>query len=157
MKLRQLKGFCGSEASIYTVLKSDGKTCVSEFIEEWIKDFEPAVVNFVSRLKSIGTVTGATENFFRLNEGNAPDDLVCALHDLPEMRMRLYCIRLTDKIVIVGGGGPKNVRAWQEDPKLKKAAEFMISVSGWVRRNISNGDLEYSEDGLTLVGKLDLP
>lgn len=33
-------------------------------------------------------------------------------------KLRLYCLRFSDQIVILGNGGVKNTRTYEEDPKL---------------------------------------
>ena len=33
-------------------------------------------------------------------------------------KLRLYCLRLSDQIVIIGNGGVKSTRTYEEDPKL---------------------------------------
>ena len=33
-------------------------------------------------------------------------------------KLRLYCLRLSDQIVILGNGGVKKTRTYEEDPKL---------------------------------------
>lgn len=33
-------------------------------------------------------------------------------------RLRLYCLRISDQILILGNGGIKNTRTYQEDEKL---------------------------------------
>ena len=58
---------------------------------------------------------GALERFFR-PEGTMNDNV----HALPieSGKLRLYCLRLSDQIVILGNGGVKATRTYQEDPKL---------------------------------------
>lgn len=58
---------------------------------------------------------GALERFFR-NEGRMKDNL-CAL-SIDSRRLRLYCLRISDKILIVGNGGEKTTRTYQEDETL---------------------------------------
>lgn len=58
---------------------------------------------------------GALERFFRI-EGHVNDDL-CALA-IDSRRLRLYCLRISDKILIVGNGGEKTTRTYQEDEVL---------------------------------------
>lgn len=58
---------------------------------------------------------GALERFFR-NEGRMKDSL-CAL-SIDSRRLRLYCLRISDKILIVGNGGEKTTRTYQEDETL---------------------------------------
>lgn len=58
---------------------------------------------------------GALERFFRI-EGRMNDNL-CAL-SIDSRRLRLYCLRISDKILIVGNGGVKTTRTYQEDEIL---------------------------------------
>lgn len=58
---------------------------------------------------------GALERFFRL-EGRINDNL-CAL-SIDSRQLRLYCLRISDKILIVGNGGEKHTRTYQEDEIL---------------------------------------
>ncbi len=59
---------------------------------------------------------GALERYFR-REGRM-DDSVVALPVL-KSRLRLYCLRLTDKILIIGNGDVKNSRTYQKDETLQ--------------------------------------
>ena len=58
---------------------------------------------------------GALERFFRI-EGKMKDDL-CAL-SLDSHKLRLYCLRISDQILIIGNGGVKTTRTYQEDESL---------------------------------------
>ncbi len=58
---------------------------------------------------------GALERFFR-NEGRMNDNL-CGL-SIDSRRLRLYCLRISDQILIVGNGGEKTTRTYQEDKTL---------------------------------------
>lgn len=58
---------------------------------------------------------GALERFFR-NEGRMNDNL-CAL-SIDSRRLRLYCLRISDQILIVGNGGEKTTKTYQEDEIL---------------------------------------
>lgn len=33
-------------------------------------------------------------------------------------KLRLYCLRLSDSVLIVGNGGQKNTKTYEEDPEL---------------------------------------
>lgn len=59
---------------------------------------------------------GALERFFR-PEGKMRDSVVA----LPVIRskLRLYCLRLSDRILILGNGGVKNSRTYEEDDSLR--------------------------------------
>ena len=58
---------------------------------------------------------GALERFFR-NEGRMNDNVKAVAID--SRRLRLYCLRISDQILILGNGGIKNTRTYQEDEKL---------------------------------------
>lgn len=58
---------------------------------------------------------GALERFFR-NEGKFNDN-VKAL-SLDSRKLRLYCLRISDQVLILGNGGVKTTRIYQEDDKL---------------------------------------
>lgn len=58
---------------------------------------------------------GALERFFR-NEGRMNDNVKALAID--SRKLRLYCLRISDQILILGNGGVKNTRTYQEDCKL---------------------------------------
>lgn len=58
---------------------------------------------------------GALERFFRI-EGKM-NDHVSAL-SLDSRSLRLYCLRISDQILILGNGGVKTTRTYQEDETL---------------------------------------
>lgn len=67
--------------------------------------------------------TGINESFFR-NEGKI-SDRICALPllTLPRNKnkhgtLRLYCLRISNKLLIVGGGNIKKTKTYQEDNDL---------------------------------------
>ena len=58
---------------------------------------------------------GALERFFR-NEGRMKDNVKALAID--SRKLRLYCLRISDQILILGNGGVKATRTYQEDSKL---------------------------------------
>ena len=58
---------------------------------------------------------GALERFFR-NEGKMSDNVKALAID--SRKLRLYCLRISDKILILGNGGVKTTRTYQENEKL---------------------------------------
>jgi len=58
---------------------------------------------------------GALERFFRV-EGRM-SDRVAAL-SIDSRKLRLYCLRISDQILIVGNGGVKTTRTYQEEEIL---------------------------------------
>ena len=70
------------------------------------------IVQLVDRIAD----EGALERFFR-PEGKMRDSVVA----LPLLRskLRLYCLRLSDKILVLGNGGVKNSRTYEEGDSLR--------------------------------------
>ena len=153
-----LELYSGEMASLYTVMVDAPSGAITTKLDQFIKKYRDTypkeLMDIVRRLKSLGNTTGCTENFFKLDEGLDHNDLVCALYDVPEINLRLYCIRLSDQITILGDGGPKTTRTWQEDKNLEREVHAMMNVSKIVRAKIRNGDLRISADGLRLEGDL---
>ena len=105
------------KASLYSIsFEFDGTTEFEKFVTEfelnatYNRDYQ----RIIAALQAILRV-GALERFFR-PEGTMNDNV----HALPieSGKLRLYCLRLSDQIVILGNGGVKATRTYQEDPKL---------------------------------------
>ena len=58
---------------------------------------------------------GALERFFRI-EGKMNDRLSAL--SLDSRSLRLYCLRISDQILILGNGGAKTTRTYEEDETL---------------------------------------
>lgn len=77
---------------------------------EYNKDYN-AIVFALTKI----IANGALERLFRI-EGRMNDN-VAAL-SLDSRKLRLYCLRMSDKILILGNGGAKQTRTYQEDDEL---------------------------------------
>lgn len=154
-KLVYVDRLSGSKASFYSIVSdNDKQSLLDRFIREHQHLFLEDLLSILGRLKSMGTLVGALEPYFKLDEGLEWNDRVCALFDIPDKHLRLYCIRLSEQLVVVGNGGPKNVRAWQDDPVLTREVTEMMYYSKIIRAKLRNGSLSLSEDGLTFHGNL---
>ncbi|RLD57793.1 MAG: hypothetical protein DRJ01_13460 [Bacteroidetes bacterium] len=157
-KLVKISKFSGNEASVYTLLIENEQGKFEEslfdiFINENKTLYLSEIKNIFSRLKTIGNDTGARESFFKTNEG-VPGDGVCALYDSPSKKLRLYCIRYGKELIVLGGGGPKNVKALQDDKKLKKENYFLRWLSKKITECIRNNDILFSNDFMDFEGDL---
>lgn len=91
----------------------------SEF-EKFLKEFKDNATynkDFNAILLALAKIIDkcALERFFRI-EGKM-NDRVNAL-SIDSRKLRLYCLRISDQILIVGNGGVKTTRTYQEDEKL---------------------------------------
>ena len=154
LKLVKLKRYSGSKATIYTLYdEAARKTLFEKFVEENQAECLDELQDIHVRLNNIGHRFGAREQFFKENEGK-PGDMVCALFDLPDKKLRLYCIRLGKVMLILGGGGVKNVRTLQENEKLKTENYLLRKVSAELYVKLLDNDIKWSIDGTELLGDL---
>lgn len=156
-KLVRISELSGEEASVYTLLvDGEAQTRFEGFLTDNMDIHTQEIDNIVERLVTIGHDMGARESFFKQNEGK-PGDLVCALYDDPDAKLRLYCIRFGKTAVILGGGGPKSkkIRAYQEDPNLERFAKEMITVSKRIHDRMVDREIRWSWNMLDLEGDLD--
>jgi len=153
--LEKIASLSGRMASVYTVvLASDSTSMLEEFVEIYASQYPDEVDNILMRLRAIGHKVGARRQYFKENEGRY-DDMVCALYDEPEKQLRLYCIRIGSDFIIIGGGGPKQTRTWQEDTNLSFHVNAMMAVSAGLTKKLHNRDLVWISGGMDLDGNLD--
>lgn len=156
-RIQKQEQFKGEQAGIYSVyLENEQETLFERFLKENIGSFKSEIVDITQRITAINEKTGAREQYFKFKEG-VPGDGVCALYDLPGKHLRLYCIRYGSSLVILGGGGlkEKEIRAFQENEKLRDENYFLRKVSALISERIHDGDIEYTSDYTKLTGNLD--
>lgn len=105
------------KASLYSIsFEMDGTTEFEKFVAEFEMNasYNRDYQRIIAALQAILRI-GALERFFR-PEGTM-NDSVQAL-PIESGKLRLYCLRLSDQIVILGNGGVKTTRTYQEDPKM---------------------------------------
>jgi hypothetical protein len=152
----ELEPYSGSEAKVYSIIPmGEEETLFERFVDEYKADFKNEVKDILKTIYQIGHTTGARSSFFKQHEGKY-GDFVCALFDVPEKNLRVYCIRFGMVAVILGGGGEKGkgVRAWQDDEILSKRANQMIQYAKDILQRIDDGDLYWSKDRTELQGNL---
>lgn len=90
--------------------------------------------DFEQVIKSLAGIGehGAKESFFR-PEGKI-SDRVCAIPLFSSASknksgtLRLYCLRISDKLLIVGGGGIKTTQTYNEDENLSRHVQTLQSI-----------------------------
>ena len=76
---------------------------------------QPDLQKILNALQRMMDAVGFLDRYFR-PEGKMKDR-VAAL-PIQSSKLRLYCLRLSDKVLIVGNGGPKTTKTYNEDPEL---------------------------------------
>ena len=62
--------------------------------------------------------------------------------------MRLYCLRLTDKILILGNGGEKSTKTYEESNELKGYVIDLQKFDALLKSFIRKGEIEIKETQL---------
>jgi len=156
--LKRLKDFSATKASVYVLYDDIKKTHpFANFLNRYYNTpYEGKLINLVGRLKSMGTKTGVLDEFLKLNESETKNiaENMCAIFDSPDKEMRIFCIKISEKIIIVGDGGPKpkNIRKWQDCSHLSRCARDMMIISELIKTYINNGTLSFSNNGLLFEG-----
>lgn len=81
---------------------------------------------------------GVLERFFR-PEGKMNDHV----HAIPIEggKLRLYCLHISEQIVILGNGGVKSTKSYQEDPKLYGYMLDLQRFEKILKENIEKGNI----------------
>ncbi len=83
------------------------------------------------------TQKGALERYFR-PEGHYGDGVGVIPIDVGN-KIRLYCLRLSDKILIFGNGGVKDSDSWQNSKTLAPYVKLLIDTSRFIHSRIIDG------------------
>lgn len=150
MKEARLKTLEQSDnVSLYSICFNGN--AVSEY-ENFVQKFKDDATlntdykNIILALEKIVAV-GAFERFFR-PEGKMNDHL--AALSIDSRKLRLYCLRISDQILIVGNGGRKDTRTYEESTELsgyvmdlqtfdKMLAEAQKDGSVTIEKNVITG------------------
>lgn len=81
---------------------------------------------------------GALERYFRY-EGKMNDRTVA----LPVLRskLRLYCLRLSDSVLIVGNGGEKNTQTYEDSSELNGYVITLQKLDALIREGVADGSI----------------
>lgn len=112
---------------------------VAKFQTEGVlnKDFR-IIAQFIEQILDFG----ALERYFR-PEGKMKDSVVA----LPTLRskLRLYALRLTDQILILGNGGEKKTRTYEDDDTLKGYVMTLQRFEEVLKEGVQDGSVIVTE------------
>jgi hypothetical protein len=140
-------------ATLYSIsFEMDGTTEFEKFVEEFESNsvYNQDYQRIIAALQVI-LQKGALERFFR-PEGKM-DDHVQAI-PIGGGRLRLYCLRISEQIVILGNGGVKTTASYQQDPKLFGYVMDLQRFKRILKENIDKGYVSIEER--ELIGVEDL-
>lgn len=101
-------------------------------------EYDEEIDVIISWLDKIGE-KGALERYFR-PEGRYGDGVGVIPIDVGN-KLRLYCLRLSDKILVFGNGGIKDAKSWQQSESLAPYVEMLIDTNRFISSRILNGQI----------------
>ncbi|MBD5174549.1 MAG: hypothetical protein HDT06_01880 [Bacteroidales bacterium] len=130
--------------TVYTIqFLSDDLNEFEKFVAKFQEDAElkadfRIIAKFIDQILDFG----ALERYFR-PEGKMKDSVVA----LPTLRskLRLYGLRLSDKILILGNGGEKRTRTYDEDDSLKGYVLTLQRFEELLMEGVNNGSVVITE------------
>jgi hypothetical protein len=145
----------GEAGSIYTIkFAHESESELDKFLSDPDNKSCEEFSALEARLMYMADASGFSAKFFK-PEGTKMDAL-CAFH-IDNKSLRLFCLRWPNNVLlIIGNGGIKNTRTYQENPKLKKAAEVLQKIDAELERLIKNNEIIVNHQTGELDGKLQL-
>ena len=92
-------------------------------------EYDDEIDIIIAWLDKIGE-NGALERYFR-PEGRYGDGVGVIPIDVGN-KLRLYCLRISDKILVFGNGGIKDADSWQNSGTLAPYVEMLIDTSRFI-------------------------
>lgn len=142
-EIRKIEGLSGKKANIYSVIFEGQKTTLLEqFFEKNAKE-DVLIRKLLMKIIAMTNKTGCQRHFFKEGEGALGDGVIA----LAVGGLRLYGIYFNQSVVLLGGGGIKKVRVYQDDPILNKEAEKIKFVAKKINKAISDKIIRITDEG----------
>ncbi len=120
-------------------------------------DLEEDLNNLVAWMEEIGEKRGAREFLFRFEESaQALPPRAKFLVKLPVRDLRLYCVRLSDEIVILANGGIKTSQKVADSPDLFANFRFANLVAKRITEMVQAKELRFAGKTIFDLEKLEI-
>ena len=141
------------KTALYSIsFEIDGTTEFEKFVQEFEQNakYNRDYQRIIAALQAILNL-GALERFFR-PEGKIKDS--AAAIPIEGGKLRLYCLRISEQIVIPGNGGVKSSRTYEEDSKLYGYILDLQRFEKILNKNIAKGYVKIEERELNGINDL---
>ena len=136
------------KTALYSIsFEVDGTTEFEKFVSEFERNatYNRDYQRIIAALQAILNF-GALERFLR-PEGKIRDSV--AAIPIEGGKLRLYCLRISEQIVILGNGGVKATRTYEEDPRMYGYVLDLQKFEKILNENVSKGYVRMEERMLT--------
>lgn len=145
----EIKPYLDFEKTRFYTIEEVGKG-VSETDEFFIRlkddlDYQKDIETIKYWIQKIGKESGALERHFR------PEAKAKAI-PIIQSKLRLYCYRISDELVILGNGGIKSSQSVQDSPDAFPHFELMNTVAFVIQMKLENDKIEIT--GKNISGDL---
>lgn len=137
-------------AGLFTICFEDSEESEFEkFVMKFKDDAErkqdlQVILNAIQKMLS---ASGFLERFFR-PEGKMNDHVVAL--PIERGKLRLYCLRMSNSVLIVGNGGIKTTRTYNEDADLSGYVITLQKLDALLKEAVKNGVV--SIEGTNITG-----
>ncbi|MGN0236039.1 MAG: hypothetical protein ACI4BD_07010 [Paludibacteraceae bacterium] len=138
-----------SNVAIYSpVFDGDTMSEFEKFITKYqdTTDFQEDLGIILARIKYIEQ-NGVLDRYFRY-ESKRTENIKALPSNIEHTKLRLYCICFNEHLLILGNGGEKTTRTYQEDPVLNKYVEDLRKINQQLRWEIQNGRIAINDASL---------
>ncbi|MCQ2329142.1 MAG: hypothetical protein MJZ93_01115 [Paludibacteraceae bacterium] len=138
--------------TIYTLqFEGENETEFERFYNKFKDDavYNPDLMRIVAFINKIAK-DGAFERLFR-PEGKMSDHVVAL--PVVSSKLRLYCLRLSDKILILGNGGVKNTRTYNVDDSLRGYVITLQNFEKLLKEGQKKGFVTITEKTIEIKGE----
>ena len=133
-----------AKCSLFTLyIDGESRSEIEKFICKYTESYNRDLNVILTAIKHMLNVGGFLERYFR-PEGKMSDG-VCAL-PIQSGRLRLYCLRLNDSILIAGNGGVKNAQRYEDCDELNGYVVDLQKLDKALKVAIKRGDVVIEEN-----------
>ena len=124
------------KVNFYTLRFQDEETETDKFLNQFPEgcEYDEEIDIIIKWIDQIGQ-RGALERYFKPESKR--NDNIWAI-PIETASLRLYVIRLSDNIVILGNGGIKTTGTYNEDPFLNSCVELLQEVDRYIKSRVQS-------------------
>ena len=125
--------------SLFSIcFEGDSISEFEKFVQEHNESYSKDLNTILTAIKRMLEVSGFLERYFQYN------DNVCAL-PIDSGKLRLYCVRINDSILILGNGGVKKAQKYQDCDNLNGYVVTLQKLDKALKIAIKSGEVTIEE------------
>lgn len=150
MTKASIKSVASTEtAGIFSIcFEGESYTEFEKFITKHKEHYSRDLNIILAAINRMLLASGFLERYFR-PEGKM-QDRVCAL-PITSGKLRLYCLRLSDNVLIAGNGGVKSTKKYEESEELNGYVISLQNLDSAIRLAIKKGEVTIEEHTISNI------